>query len=283
LLLCGAGEDGHTLEISYDQVQQMATRLVNYDEIASTYDQRYSAHHYDGIGTTLLSLTRQVGAEHVLEVGCGTCHWLVELQPAAQWVYGLDLSLSMLQQARQRKEDFPLICGRASQLSFADAAFDLIFCVNAFHHFRRPDGFIREARRLLKAGGALAIIGMDPHEGRDRWYIYDYFAGTYETDLSRFPSGETISQWMIAAGFDKVERGLAERIVHTHVGQEVLQSPIVQKHGTSQLALLTEEAYAAGIGRIEAALRQAGAKRERIEFPVDISLTIVTGYVHKLF
>ncbi|MBI3300788.1 MAG: class I SAM-dependent methyltransferase [Deltaproteobacteria bacterium] len=254
---------------------------VNYDQIAPTYNQRYAIGRFAGIAAGLLSVARDSGAERVLEVGCGTGRWLAELQPVARQVHGLDLSLGMLRQARQRQEPFYLTCGRASQPPFPDAIFDLIFCVNAFHHFDHPRVFVAEARRLLRPGGALAIIGMDPHAGRDQWYIYDYFAGTYETDLDRFPSGGTILDWMVAAGFDRVEWRVAEHIVQQHVGREVLHDPILQKHGTSQLALLTNEDYAAGVGRIEAALAEAEVTGETLAFPVDISLTLLTGRVQE--
>ena len=65
--------------------------------------------------------------------------------------------------------------------------------------------------------------------------------------IGRFPSGGTVLDWMVAAGFARVEWCLAEHIVHQHVGRAVLADPILQKHGTSQLALLTDEAYAAGL------------------------------------
>jgi len=132
---------------------------------------------------------------------------------------------------------------------------------------------------LLQPGGALAIIGMDPHAGRDRWYLYDYFTGTYETDLRRFSSGGTVLDWMVVAGFARVEWRVVEHIVGQHVGRAVLQDPILQKHGTSQLALLTDEAYAAGMSRIKAALGGAEATGRTLVFPVDISLTMVTGRV----
>lgn len=252
---------------------------VNYDQIATTYNQRYSAHKYEGIAASLQSLAQDVGAEWILEIGCGTGHWLAELQPVIHRVYGLDLSLGMLQQARQQKEPLYLTCGQASRLPFPDAVFDLIFCVNAFHHFDQPGAFIFEARRLLRAGGAFTIIGIDPHRGQDRWYIYDYFDGTYETDLRRFPPGETIMEWMRAAGFARVEWRLAERIMHHQIGWKVLENPILQKNGTSQLALLTGEAYAMGLDRIKAALAEAEASRRTLVFPVDISFSMFTGRV----
>jgi SAM-dependent methyltransferase len=187
----------------------------------------------------------------------------------------------MLRQAQQQQIVSPLVCGRASALPFAPATFDVIFCVNALHHFEQPQHFIAEARRLLRTGGALAIIGLDPHVGRDRWFLYDYFPGTYEIDLARFSSGGTILDWMSRAGFEHIEWGVAEHIVEQHGGQNVLQHPILQKQGTSQLALLTDEAYAAGMARLRTALQKAEDAGEDLVLPVDIWLTIVTGYVHE--
>jgi len=183
----------------------------------------------------------------------------------------------MLGQARQQDTRFRLICAHATRLPFPEAAFDLVFCVNALHHFDAPRVFISEARRLLRPGGALAVVGMDPHTGRDDWYVYDYFEGTLAADLARFPSAGTILDWMIASGFDQVERRVAEHINGHFLGREVLGDYFLQKHSTSQLALLTDEAYAAGVRRMEAALAAAEAEGETLVFPNDLSLTILIG------
>ena len=53
--------------------------------------------------------------------------------------------------------------------------------------------------------------------------------------------------------------------------------PFLQKGGTSQLALLTEEAYAAGLERIKVDLLQAEKTGVPLEFVVDVSLALVTG------
>ncbi|MBI1925498.1 hypothetical protein HYR99_14750, partial [Candidatus Poribacteria bacterium] len=67
----------------------------------------------------------------------------------------------------------------------------------------------------------------------------------------------------------------------TRIGQEVLADPILQKHGTSQLALLTDEAYAAGMARIKEAIANAEAAGETLVFPVDISIGMVSGYLQE--
>jgi ubiquinone/menaquinone biosynthesis C-methylase UbiE len=231
----------------------MSVDRIDYDVIAPTYDERYAVNRLDRVASALRSLTQQVGAGRILEVGCGTGRWLAELSPFARWVHGLDRSVEMLRKAKQREERFYLTRGQASQLPFPDAIFDLIFCVNALHHFDHPDAFICEAHRALRSGGALAIIGMEPPRDLERWYLYKYFEGTYEADLRRFPSAATVLDWMNEASFDRMEWRLVERIVNHKTGREILEDPFLQKQSTSQLVLLTDEAYAAGLSRMKAA------------------------------
>ncbi len=255
----------------------MSVDRIDYDVIAPTYDERYAVNRLDRVASALRSLTQQVGAGRILEVGCGTGRWLAELSPVARSVHGLDLSVEMLRKAKQREERFCLTRGQATQLPFPDAIFDLIFCVNALHHFDQPQFFISEAHRALRSGGALAIIGMEPPRDLERWYLYKYFEGTYEADLRRFPSAETVLDWMNEASFDRMEWRLVERIVNHKTGREILEDPFLQKQSTSQLVLLTDEAYAAGLSRMKAALADAEAKGERLIFPVEVSLVIFTG------
>src|SRR6185369_4016868 len=157
-------------------------RCVDYDQVAPTYDQRFA--HYaateKGIGATLIDLVRELRAERVLEVGCGTGHWMSMLAPLGCRVYGLDRSLGMLSRARPGGLR-NLIQGSANALPFPGATFDFVFCVNALHHFADAALVIRNCRELLRPGGALAVIGMNPHGRRDRWYLYEYFPGTEET------------------------------------------------------------------------------------------------------
>jgi ubiquinone/menaquinone biosynthesis C-methylase UbiE len=255
----------------------MTVGHVNYDQIATVYHQRYAVNRLEGVAAALKSVVESVGAERVLETGCGTGRWLAELRDVVPEIYGLDAAPGMLEQVCLQHVQANLVCGRASQLPFRDDTFDFVFCVNALHHFDQPHVFVSEARRLLRPGGALAVITMDPHAGRDHWYLYDYFDGTCTADLRRFPSSGTIVDWMVAAGFEHVDWRVAEHIRRSFVGREVLADYFLQKHSTSQLVLLTDEAYTAGMRRIEAALAKAETNGKTVIFPVDISLTILTG------
>ena len=121
------------------------------------------------------------------------------------------------------------------------------------------------------------MVGSDPHGGQEDWYVYQFFEGTYETDLKRFPSWETIENWMEESGFIKIGRHVAELVVDDKVGREVLEDPFLQKDACSQLALLADEAYAGGVRRIKAALASAEAVGETLTFPTKILLAMIVG------
>ncbi len=128
----------------------------------------------------------------------------------------------------------------------------------------------------------MTIVGMDPHADRDRWYLYDYFPGTRETDLRRYASAGLLTDWMVAAGFDAVRWHVPERLLDSRVGRDVLDEPMMQKNATSVLAVLTDEQYEAGVARIQSAVADAEAAGTELTFPVDISLSMVTGYLKGL-
>jgi len=247
-----------------------------------TYDRRYEVvpnEGGEGVIASLCAVARKVRARRALEVGCGTGFWMAAFEPFVPEICGLDFSAGMLAKARERDGRFRLVRGTASRLPFVPEGFDLVFSVNAIHHFDDPEAFVAEARRVLGFGGSLVVIGMNPHAGRDRGYLGDYFPGILETDLDRYPSAATVTEWMKSAGFDLVESGIAHRIRDDFVGREVLEDPSLEKNGTSQLALLSDEDYAAGIARIHAALDDTEASGKKLVFPVDISLAMVTGYI----
>jgi ubiquinone/menaquinone biosynthesis C-methylase UbiE len=156
---------------------------TDYDALAADYDRRYEARRYEGIGATL-SATCAAG-QRVLEVGCGTGHWLAQLEASGCDAVGLEPSAAMLDKARARGLRAELVHGRAESLPFADASFDRVLCINAIHHFDDVGRFVAEARRVLRAGGVLLSIALDPSIGRDRWSIYDYFTETRSIDLAR--------------------------------------------------------------------------------------------------
>ncbi len=178
---------------------------VDYDALAPTYNQRFVASDRPAVATALQDLVATTPGQRALEVGCGTGRWLEALHTVASAVYGLDPSQGMLRQAQQRALPLRLVQGRGESLPFATGVFELVSCVNVIHHMRDPRTFIREALRSLTPKGTLAIIGMDPHDTRNAWYVYDFFEGVRMNDLNRFPAHGTVLCWLMEAGFVGLE------------------------------------------------------------------------------
>ena len=256
----------------------MQKDYLNYDQIATQYNQRYPNSQTWERGQALLELAKQVKAKTILEVGSGTGFWLNLLNQTGGKLFGLDYSMGMLQQSKGQPAPLSLSRGLGTQLPYRSNTFDLLYCVDAIHHFGDHRAFIAEASRLLKPGGALAIIGHDPHEGPSHWYIYNYFDHVYDTDLRRYPSGNRVVQWMEQEGFHTISDKTVESIHNIHVGDAVLKDPFLKHSATSQLALLNEADYQTGMERIQQALAAAKEKKERIVFRSEINVKMWLGF-----
>ena len=251
----------------------MTHHRLNYDKISSDYNQRYpTSIHWDR-GDALLDLAHQVNAKSVLEVGSGTGYWLNLLNQVTPQLYGLDFSAGMIAQAKNQPAPLKLTRGTATHLPFRSESFDLLYCVDAIHHFGDHEAFINESFRVLTPGGALAVIGHDPHTGDFNWYFYDYFDTVYETDLKRYPSGDALMGMMKQAGFRNVGRQNVEHVLSLHEGEQVLNDPFLKQNATSQLALLSRETYRAGIEKIKAELK----RNNRTIFKADFWVRMFTG------
>ncbi|HAV78083.1 MAG TPA: hypothetical protein DCX53_12105 [Anaerolineae bacterium] len=256
----------------------MKTSHLNYDQIASDYNQRYPTSQQWERGQALLDLAARYKDGNFLEVGSGTGYWLNMLHQITGKLFGLDYSFGMIEQAKGRPAPLKLLRGSAVQLPYRDNSFDLLYSVDAIHHFVDHKAFVAEAFRVLKPGGAFVTIGHDPHEGITNWYAYDYFDGVYDTDLRRYPPGSSLLKWMGEEGFENTSSQTVEHILNVHVGEAILRDPFLKQNATSQLALLEREVYDEGIKRIKRAIADAQARSEKIVFSSDIQIKMFLGY-----
>lgn len=240
----------------------MTERRVDYDRIADKYDRRYARQKYDGIREAIDGFLGSQPLNAILDAGCGTGHWLAEMTGRAQLVVGMDRSGKMLARAREASPASRLVCAAAEYLPFAPAAFDRVLCVNALHHFTERERFFDAVRRLLKPGGGLMTIGLDPHANRDQWWVYDYFPEALEIDRARFWPIRIIRGELVKAGFAWAESAEVERVESARPFRDMFPQRQVDRAFTSQFIVLDDEAFAGGVERLRQADDASGGSLE---------------------
>jgi SAM-dependent methyltransferase len=103
-----------------------------------------------------------VHCEHALDVGCGD-GWLARrLAERVARVTGIDLSVPMIQRARQAAAGLPnltLEVGNLLDHPLPEAGFAFVSAVAVLHHLPFEPALTRLAA-LLRPGGVLAVIGL---------------------------------------------------------------------------------------------------------------------------
>lgn len=252
---------------------------VDYDSIAASYDRRYLINDYSGIEEALVAFVGRDLTGRALEVGCGTGHWLKRLSDLGHRVAGVDASANMLDYAHDQAPQAALAHARAEQLPWIDQAFERLFCINALHHFDDKVAFLAEARRVLAPGGRLMTIGLDPHAGVDRWYVYEYFEPAFEIDKGRYAPSSQIREWMRALQLLDVRTREVMHLPARLSARAALEEGRLDREMTSQLAVLTDEQYQHGIDRIRRAVDAAEAQGETLYLAADLRVYGTYGTV----
>ena len=225
------------------------TKPTDYERIAADYDANADRLQIP-VDTVLESVLAQ-GGRRMLDLACGTGNYSRVQQTAlgqmaVQW-HGLDASPAMLGVAAGKVQSH-LVNGRSETLPYASETFAYIACNFAFHHFPDKTGALKEISRVLIPGGRLRLQNLCPEKMTD-WWVYRYFPETIALDEPRFWSLAQIETGLGACGLT-VE--MQVEMTETAVSLEKLLAD-ARRRDISQLALLAEPAYLAGLARLDAA------------------------------
>ena len=133
-----------------------------FGEVASAYLSS-SVHSQGADLEAIADRLRRMPNAAVLDLGCGAGHVSFAAAPHVTSIVAYDLSPDMLRtvdhEARKRGHQNILTRqGRAEALPFQDASFDFVCTRYSTHHWTEIRTALKEARRVLKPGGALTVI-----------------------------------------------------------------------------------------------------------------------------
>jgi ubiquinone/menaquinone biosynthesis C-methylase UbiE len=229
---------------------------VNYDALAHLYDtQPYRAKSVDPEILAFVAQCSSAVSLYILDIACGTGNQLLAnraVLPEVRWV-GVDRSLGMLRQARNKAADIVWVQADGAMLSLQAQRFDFITCQYAFHHVQDKRGMLKEAFRVLCPGGRFVLSNICPQEMAD-WLYYRYFPEARGLNLDDFWLPETVKEVMETIGFVAVT---VER-QHLRYQQDLREwlDTVRRRDTCSQLLTISDVAYEAGVQRLEGELAE---------------------------
>jgi len=111
----------------------------------------------------MLDFLKPASGEQVLDAGCGTGVFTLDILSSGAKVIGLDISLPMLQQAREKLAGYSFypVWGDISNLPFREGIFDKAVSVTAIEFVKDAEKCVAELFRVTKKGGVVAVANLN--------------------------------------------------------------------------------------------------------------------------
>ena len=111
----------------------------------------------------MLDLLKPKQGEIILDAGCGTGVFTLDIFSSGSKVIGLDLSLPMLIQAKKKLKEYPfwIVLADMLNLPFPESSFDKVVSVTALEFIEDAKGAVGELFRITKREGCIVVATLN--------------------------------------------------------------------------------------------------------------------------
>ena len=101
--------------------------------------------------------------EYILDVGCGTGVFSVDVLSSGARLVGLDISLPMITRVAHKTDDdqFAGVVGDMVSLPFPDESFDKVFSMTAIEFTADAGQAVAELNRVVRRGGTVVLTSLN--------------------------------------------------------------------------------------------------------------------------
>ena len=137
---------------------------------AATLDTAEFVAAMERLNAEVLKAAGLVDGQAILDAGCGFGGTLASLRAAfpRATLTGLNIDPRQLEHARAQVPGVRFVEGDACAPPFPDASFDRVLAVECIFHFPSRAKFLKEAARMLKHGGRVALSDFVPRDPNAR-------------------------------------------------------------------------------------------------------------------
>lgn len=177
----------------------------------------------------ILEMLRPGHGERILDAGCGTGVFTLDMLSEGAHIVGLELSLPMLSRARKKTDGHPfhLVQGDMRNLPFADNTFDKSISVTAIEFIKDARRAVGELFRVTEPGGRIVVATLN---SLSLWATRRKVAGKM---------GHPMFKNVIFRSPDELKRlspldGTIKTAIHFQKHDDPKQAKIIEKHGQSK-------------------------------------------------
>ena len=111
----------------------------------------------------ILDLLKPKEDEFILDAGCGTGIFTLDILSSGSKVVGLDLSLPMLIQAGKKLKRFPfqMVVADMLHLPFSESLFDKVVSITAVEFVKDAKTVVKELFRVTRKGGTIVVATLN--------------------------------------------------------------------------------------------------------------------------